>query len=284
MSILLIDDEGEWWDGQSGHLKSAYDSPYSGGEFVGYVVRNLGFVALNEYGTSCQIRLNPSLTLPQTIKSLANWLGRYSFRRLAVTWFGKDWHYELFAANVQALERITTLVQTSQTGRPGELLSRQVPIEAIPRDSLLGVLLESWPQLIETSPSPALWNLMQKLLGERYVVVRRNPNSGRLVFSEVGKDMFIQQLPRNGPIVGTPLDDQPDKAYGKWVLDSYQRAIGANRPQIEDCDHIVQWPERGRSRVRYRRLIFPLTTEAEAPVLLAGSIIDPSIDLRIKSR
>ena len=56
MSLLLIDDQGEIWDGQSRKLRQSFGSPYSGGEFSDYAVANLGFVALNVYGGSCQVR------------------------------------------------------------------------------------------------------------------------------------------------------------------------------------------------------------------------------------
>ena len=60
MALLLIDDQGHLWDGASRTLRASFDSPYSGGEFSDYAVTNLGFVAANAYGGSCQIRLRPN--------------------------------------------------------------------------------------------------------------------------------------------------------------------------------------------------------------------------------
>ena len=53
---------------------------------------------------------------------------------------------------------------------------------------------------------------------------------------------------------------------------------------VENVDAIVQWPRSGRTRMRYRRLILPLTTRDGGRIVVGGSLVDDRIDLRFRRR
>jgi len=80
------------------------------------------------------------------------------------------------------------------------------------------------------------------------------------------------------------VEEQPDRHFGRWVAGVYEDAAAANRPRIEDVDTIMRWPHAGRSRHRYKRLIFPFQTGDKPTFLIGGTIVDDMIDLRLLKR
>ena len=81
---------------------------------------------------------------------------------------------------------------------------------------------------------------------------------------------------------GTPVELQPDLAYGTWIKTTYESAMRASDPVIQDVDAIVATPEFGRYRLRYKRLILANRNGPE-PWLLCSSALDERIDLRLSS-
>lgn len=90
MSLQLINTQGQVWDGSSRLLHDAYDTPYSGGEFSEYAVINLGFLAINVYGYSAQVRLRPNFTADAAFDSLYRCLRSRPFDRIVMTFWDDE--------------------------------------------------------------------------------------------------------------------------------------------------------------------------------------------------
>ena len=281
MALLLIDDHGHIWDGASRTLRASFDSPYSGGEFSDYAVTNLGFVAANAYGDSCQIRLRPSYVSEQTHASLLKWLNSGRIDRIVLSWLDKEWHHELLRSREIAAARVADLIERAKRTQPLDFLSQTVTPNQLPENTALGILLRYWDRLSEPGGETSIMNLVNKALGNRYVRVQEDPSSAKLVFREFGGGLFNHYGNWRSSGVGAPLEELPDQLYGRWVADAYQTALIKHRPQIDDVDAIVEWPHVGRTRMRYRRIIVPFADAGGQTSILGGSIIDNRIDLRI---
>lgn len=281
MSLLLIDDQGEIWDGQSRRLREAFDSPFSGGEFTEYAVANLGFIALNVFGTSCQIRYRPSLTGERTYRALRTWLGQKTCERIILSWFNQDWVNELVRGSEAAVARMEQLAIGSRKPTPTDFLSRLLPDAELHPRSPLGELVRDWRQLSVPSGQRALIKLLEETVGNRYVIVKHDPEINRVIFHELGEGMYKKYETWRSCAIGAPVEEQPDREYGKWVADAYAEALAANRPMIADVDAIVRWPQEGRARMRYKRVLVPLISASGAPMVLGGSLLDNRIDLRV---
>jgi hypothetical protein len=127
MSLLLIDDQGQFWRGESRQLRAAYDSPYSGGEFVEYAVKNLGFVAINVYGASCQLRLRPNFIGIRVVEALRDWLSATKIERVVLTTFETGWKDE-FVPAARIHSRLETLVESEKTEQLPDFLATPLPI------------------------------------------------------------------------------------------------------------------------------------------------------------
>jgi hypothetical protein len=280
VALLLIDDQGQIWDGASRTLRASFDSPFSGGEFTDYAVTNLGFIAVNAYGGSCQIKLRPSFVAASATQSLLHWLGSSRIDRIVLSWLDKDWHHELLRTHETAVTRVRELITAASHTQPNDFLAHEVTAAQLPENTALGILLRYWERLSEPESRASLMDLMNKALGNRYVLIQKDASTSKMVFREFGGGLFKHYDAWRANGVGVPLENLPDKNYGLWASEAYQKALEDKMPRIHDIDAIVRWPHVGRTRMRYRRVIVPIASEGE-DVTLGGSIIDNRIDLRI---
>ena len=283
MSLLLIDDQGELWRGESRQLRAAFDSPFSGGEFVEYAVKNLGFVALNVYGRSIQVRLRPGFVTARAIAGLSDWLENSKLERMVLSRFEGGWRDEMVQA-AQILARIDELVPYAGQNGLKDYLSKPLPIDRVGNEPVVAQVCENWPSLVEAHRTDTLVRLLRSVFKDRYVTVKSQPDRGKLTFHEFGEEMFPAYDVWRTCAVGAPIQEQPDRSYGRWISEVYSEAANGTMPHAAAVDAIINCPVRGRQRYRYRRLIFPLKTASDGQLLVGGSFDDPTIDLRIPSR
>ena len=280
MSLLLIDDQGELWNGQSRQLRQAFDSPYSGGEFTEYAVVNLGFIAVNTYGASAQVRLRPAFTSDKTITALRRWLSQSRSERIVLSWLGSEWTSELLRGGAALQSRLQELFDTAHHPAPNEYLARDLGEPDLHPKSPLGQLVRSWERLSQPVGLPELMKLLETTFGDRYVIVRP-AESGKLLFHAFGGGLYSDYETWRHCAIGAPIEEQPDRHFGRWVNSAYAATLVRNVPSVSNVDAIVRWPHRGRARMRYKRVIVPMQGAGSAPLLLGGSLIDNGIDLRV---
>lgn len=284
MHLLLIDDLGELWRGDSRRLRAAFDSPYSGGEFVEYAVKNLGFVAINTYGTSCQMRLRPGFVAERALQGLRKWLERSKFERFVITRFEGGWRDELVKAG-NLMWRLDEIHVRGQPSRPDDFLS--TPLAAGPLDAAtpLTEIIGSWGHLVNQYETETILRLLRTVFRDQFAVFRQQPDQGKLVFKELGDRMYSRYETWRECAIGAPIEEQPDRAFGKWVAETYQEVLAQGTPRHDQVDAILHCPyQGGRYRRRYRRLIFPLQQGSAGQLLVSGSFNDPSVDLRVPAR
>ena len=111
-------------------------------------------------------------------------------------------------------------------------------------------------------------------------MVKQGAGHDKLVFHSFGNELFSDYDTWRTCAVGAPIEEMPDRSYGRLVMPGYYDAMAENAPRVEEVDAIIRWPHYGRSRLRYQRLIVPVQAPGESPLLIGGSILDPRIDLR----
>ena len=277
MSLLLIDDAGLEWPATSRKLREAFGSPYSGSEFVDYAIANLGFVGIDNYGASCQLRLRPSLVSEACWRGVSKWLRRARSERIVVSWLGSEWSYELIRSTDVALRRVENLITRTTNARPDDFLSRRLTPDELPKGSYVESILRNWETLSDRSGSQALY----QLFGERYIVVGLDKSRQKLVYEQIGKGLFANYETWRNCAIGGPLAETPDRTMGKWAAAGYIDVLESKQPLVEEVDAIVRWPHAGRARMRYKRVIVPIQDSFGSISLLGGSIQDNGIDLRV---
>ncbi len=259
------------------------NSPYSGGEFIDYAVRNLGFVGINIFGQSCQIRLRPDFISERTAKALIDWLKRSKTERVVLTSFDRDWRDELLLGS-RSMQRIEAVLEHSKGGKPLDFLSRPISSADLHGRKDLQDILLAWPHLVGSYDARTLIKLLRSVLDERFVVLNRSPDQQRLHFREFGREMFSDQDTWRMCAVGAPIEELPDRAFGRWVSQAYYDVLDNAAPALDAVDAIVNLPGTGRTRRRYRRFILPLPGDSSSQLVVGGSFVDPSVDLRVAAR
>ncbi|MEZ5855825.1 MAG: hypothetical protein R3D67_14170 [Hyphomicrobiaceae bacterium] len=283
MSLFLIDDLGEVWRSDSRALREAFDSPYSGGEFIEYAIRNLGFVGINIFGRSCQVRLRPDFVSERTTLGLLDWLGRSKTERVVLSLFESEWRDELLIGN-RSLQRLEAVLDQGKRAKPDDFLSAPLTPDDIRSRSTLHDVLSTWPHLVGSYDARALIMLLRSVLGDRIVVLGKSPDQDRIQFREFGRNMFSDQDTWRMCAVGAPIEEMPDREFGRWVSKSYYEVLETGTPSFDSIDAIGNFSGTGRTRRRYRRFILPLPDDSASKLLVGGSIVDTSVDLRVAAR
>ncbi len=284
MSLQLIDDQGQVWDGSSRQLRHAYNSPYSGGEFSDYAVVNLGFIATNVYGHSAQIRLRPTFTADAAYDALYRWVLNRRFDRIVLTWLDNGWHNEMLRTNQAALIRLDDLIEEAKRQRPEDFLSTTIAQDEIRRDPKLHSVMERWSRVTTEQKPSEVQSAINSILGNRYIICQDEGAGQRLFYKEVGDGLFTDYETWRSCAVGAPMEEMPDRTYGRWATSCYLDALRGMEPKIEKVDAIVHWPHAGRTRMRYQRLILPLALSDGSRIVVGGSLVDDRIDLRFRRR
>lgn len=266
-------------------MRDAFDSPFSGGEFIEYAIKNLGFIAVNVYGTSCQVRLRPKFLGGLARETLRRWLKDRRVERIVLSYFDAGWNDELIRP--QGLDQRLDALAPPQPKRTGDFLMCALPKESVPRmtveNSNLAVadIMQNWPSLLRECETANLLRLLRLAFNEKFVIVQRPSGGERVLFSEFGHQMYFRYDTWRECAIGAPISEQPDRAYGRWINESYNAVLGTVTPTYEAVDAILHWPDIGRARRRYRRILFPFQETQSGRLLFCGSVDDANVDLRI---
>ncbi len=110
MSLIVIDEHGKIWDASSVQLRRAFGSVQANVQFSDYVVVKLGYIAVNHYQNSCQIRVKPALVSSCTLKSLAAHLEDHQIERYALSFMDKKWQFELYSSSQALIHKLIELM------------------------------------------------------------------------------------------------------------------------------------------------------------------------------
>jgi hypothetical protein len=220
-----------------------------------------------------------------TREALRRWLKDRRVERVVLSHFDSAWVDELIGP--QALDTRLDALSPAQTTRTDDFLLRTLPVENAPRmvvdktQLIVSDIMRSWPTLLHEYDTSNLLRLLRVAFNEQFVIVQRPSGGDRVLFSEFGHRMYPRFDTWRECAIGAPISEQPDRAFGRWINDSYKVAMGSAEPRYEAVDAILQWPDIGRARRRYRRVLFPFQENESGRLLFCGSVNDTNVDLRI---
>lgn len=284
MRLLLIDDRGELWPESSNVIKKSFASTGARDGVSAYLVKNLGFIAIDKFGASLQIRVRPAIVTQAAIETALNWLSRDNFERLLLAYYhDDDWQFELVREPTLMGHRLIQLVNLHQLKRPGDFIAAPSDVATLAHYPALQSLIDHWDKFSRELSPEGLTRIVRQLTRGRYVIVQRDTGSGRLVLAETGGGYRTHGRKWANDMRGAPVEDQQDAAYGRWIAQCYERALAQPGPTVHDVDAIVTTPQFGRYRLRYKRLMLAPRVSEGAPWLLSSSVLDTRIDLRLIS-
>lgn len=247
--------------------------------FADFLARNLGWISFRISKVECELRLHPGKVNDVALLAAADRVRDVAARRYRLTWYRDGWCSEALTTANAAVSRVMLLVGRARADtRAGDFLSRPRKREHLLPDDPLKLLLDAWSSGLRGAEQ--LTTLADELVDGRHILAGPDGSSGELCILAEGRDFniigrrWLSRVPR------LRIADWPDVAYGRWVEQSYRSAWQGVEPMLDDLDCIIQWPQLGRRRHSYRRLILPCRSPSGSRLMLGAMRIDPHVDLR----
>jgi hypothetical protein len=281
----LIDPQGHWWRWPSAALaeKLGYTDPDF--DLASYVARNLGYVwlVIDEQVTLLQFRAG--MVSDAAVASLKPYLRKaVASRPVGLVYYASGWLEEAYVEPEPLLARLDELAPMREPRMRDQFIARAHR----PSDWLyhahqhLSGLFELW-RFEDGVYSEPVKRYMEStgLIGRTVVLTGNDETDLRVIYGGAGFSVYDSFSFEK--TVGRSIADQPDKAYGKWVAQSYILCRRSGIPQIEDIDAIIQQPGHDSRRRRYQRLILRWQ-QLDGNVLLTGSsMLNQNISIPLES-
>ena len=282
MIDILIDNSGKAWSINGGILHQNFGASTRNLALPSFLVRNLGFVRVKTIGDSAVVLFAPSRLRVRSYSATAGVLDRLSPTRIRLSWYDDTWHHEIVPDVPASCRRLRLLMRDYSGQAYQNYLSEPRVVEQLPAGTSLSAVLDAWRETGGALTIDRAPRLFRNILRSKFTVVERSSDSGQLVFAEIGEGFVMYKPGWTRRLIGCPVDNQPDFAYGRAVASDWRNAMLAGEPRAVDVDACVR--PAGSNNVshhlRYTRLMLPITLPGETSQLLSATLPDESIDLR----
>ena len=282
MRSVVFDDQGEVWDAKSRKLAHDLNASIEGDELTDYAIRNLGFVAAKDLNGSLRISLRPAVVSPIAFSALMYWLHDRTADRVLISYCDREATHEMTRSRDEAVRKLMARVDFGQGARDGDFLQEDLPLDDLPQSSPLWDVLEAWRDSDGKFDRERLAPLLERALNGRFVLVEASPERPAMVIKDVGSGLSKPAEYWLARSIGNRVEDQPDYDYGKWIANYYRDVVTRGAPRLGNVDAVINWPQQSRRSFRYQRLLVPFSGEGNSTMLMAASLADPAINLRVK--
>lgn len=281
MSTLLITDQGEIRDAMCPRMLQELNARPDI-DFVGYAVRNLGFVAFRRLEAAIQVHLREKTVSQVALARVFQLLAQEHPERVVLTSGQQGESNELVRGWARAIRRLGVRVGDAQDGVEGAFLRAARDLNGLHATDPLAAFFGRWRERggqIEAKDIPAV---LGRSLFRRHVVVERRNLDGALAVRSVGRGFVTYNAAWHNRDITLKVENHQDYYYGQWVSQMYRGAFADREPRLDDVDVLVGSSKEARQRVRYRRLIVPIRDSGGTTRLLGASVLDQGIDLRVE--
>ena len=231
---------------------------------------------------SLRISLRPSVVSPIAFSALMYWLHDRSADRVLISYCDRESTHEMTRSRDEAVRKLMSRVDFGQGARDGDFLQEDLPLDGLPQTSPLWDVLEAWRASGGKFDRERLAPLLERALNGRFVLVEASPERPSMVIKDVGSGLSKPAEYWLARSIGNRVEDQPDYDYGKWIANYYRDVVTQGAPRLGNVDAVINWPQQSRRSFRYQRLLVPFSGDGNSTMLMAASLADPAINLRVK--
>jgi hypothetical protein len=280
MKAVVIDRAGSIITNAPEALVGRYASPYALTNLLEYMVTVLGFVAIDRFGTTCQIRFAPSRIADATLDATIRSIVEQRAHRFVLAEPSDGWRYHIFPDAHQAVSAFVNRIAREAARAPlDERLERRIEPGEVERDDIRS-LVNSWDQIRASRDDAIIMAKAEAVLKNRLAVVTASPDRAHLTLSYISNGFSNYDESWRKAAVGANFAEQPDRNYGAWVARTYEEALRDGVARVFDVDALISTPSTGSSRMRFKRLVLPAMMADGSRVAIGGSVVDDNIDLR----
>jgi hypothetical protein len=279
MKALVFDDLGQMWTNVSLAFEETFSVPQSHASLTKYAVKPLGFVVMNIFGPSVQIRCALGVVAEPAVAAAFAWLKGRKFERIALDYYDGSWKMAVARSSEAAIELLQNLLHASPRAPVPPLMLKRLPLDTLASVPAFAKLHAEWRAGISGQIPFTASNLARRHLGDRYVVYDRGAEGG-IYFNDVGLGFNHFGAAWAKSRGQQPITAQPDTDYAAWIAGHYDEVMATNTPRFDDIDVLARNDDGRRVRFRLKRIILPVLVDGHPPQLIGGSLRDERIDLR----
>ncbi|MEQ1647229.1 MAG: hypothetical protein ABL898_01470 [Hyphomicrobiaceae bacterium] len=280
MTALIIDDSGRFSDAASASLRSQLHAWPLGDTFSDYVVRNLGFIEVVTQARAARIKMRPAVTSPAAFAALMYWLADHPFPRVMLSRLEDEWRHEVIGDSRTATLKLVAMMRRAADDRTTDFLRTPLDAGKLDESSPLLRLIRLRAELGRDLEFTRLEPVLNTALKGRFTICSADRDLTTLSIDAVGRGFAHEANYWLHRAVGTRLEDGPDQAFGAWASSDYRHVLKVGLSMLDDIDVVVDWPQLGRRRYCYKRLLVPLDIVDGRMRLLCATLQDRGIDLR----
>ena len=258
-SGIVIDERGDPWPENSPELARRLGYRVPDFDAPGYTVRNLGFIHVRFHDEGVRVSVRSGRFSLLTLAAALYVLVDRRPRRIVLALFsGEGWSYEMFTSLGSFAERAEDLAAGEPiAGRPRWLaVEKNLEDLDLPAFDRVRPVVDLWKSSRGRLSDELYKTLSESDLMHRTLLLRRLPQSSRLVFEHFGSGIKVIKPCEAFAMIGCDAHDVPDKEYGGWVAECYDRALSRRRLRLEAVRATVR-TSGPTLRVRYDRLLMP---------------------------
>jgi hypothetical protein len=272
---MLVTAEGQWVIEDSAEFLAALGDPDPDYDATSFAVKNLGFIKFQIFDNSIiEIELHPqNIGLPALL-AVQQQLLSTRVKLFRIKYLDTSWRSEILPSSESAVARLSELCSPkfAPTVKEKFVVEPQDFSRLFnPEESPLHLLAQKWRMSFgHFDPSVISFAIKQQLLS-RMMIVGVKPPGTDPIFRFIG-DGHTNWLDSNYHLhaIGEKVEHQPDKDYGGWVSQFYQRVATTGQPRY---DYVTAAIERrpGTFTTRYERLLLPWKTPSDEILVTLSS-------------
>lgn len=280
MSDLIIDGQGTIMPAGKAVMMQRYGQSARSKSLLDFLVRNMGFVRVRLGQTSVSVIAAPGQMKFRTYSAMAGLIDKRSPERVSLSWFDDGWNHEIHVGVKPLCRRLLGLMKLRGQRRSDQYISEPRSVDTLPNSSTLRAIVDCWAEKsgqLNVDDCPTLFH---DLLLSKFSVGQFDEDTGRIVFSDIGDGITICSTDTKARIIGQPVDEMPDIAYGRAIVNDWRFAMLKLEPTLVDVDAFVAEPgQKEIQRRQYTRLMLPINRKgAQLPMLLCASLIDHAVN------
>ena len=273
MPHWLIDPTGTVWPADSERLRSRLGlAPRTSGDRARFLVANMGFIAVEQLGNGLGVRWRPTYTQRETVAATIIHLREQGEQRVVISTIDNSEIHSLFSGISEACDAMLHRFAGERNTSGGYFLAKPRA-----RDSLLAgsVLRKTLDEAVSRGLSydpMSLWESLQRSVGSRFLLLDPDRSDRKLKVLSLGSGYTKMSRRWTSEAQGTDFEDQPDVSYARAAARAFWTAAQSGKPVIEDVEASMWVPSRGRSAVRYTRLVLPIEVNGRRRILSTSEL------------
>ena len=270
---VILDDDGRVWPVWSDDLRERHDARDLEGDFIDYLICNLGHVRLriSAPAVAAHLIFRPGFVATSAVARVAELLLAQNTKRFVLELVGPSASHQSVSDFDDVVAILTHSAEQGSALRRPRFFKQPLSLTRLERADRLASLhayYKAWKRVLGNYD---LLDTSTPLFQRTSPHYRALIYPGHAKFVEIGTGYKgVKSLVAEAQ--GRRIDDQADGAYAAWVSDSVLEASFVRKPAFEMIEATLQSADQAPMRSRYERLLLPWRSRI-GPMVSSASVL-----------